>query len=225
MQDGLLRYPVRGPGGVETLLIGGGLHLLAVYLPLAPLVPVVGYLSWVLVHTASDTAAGRRGAPRLVTFPPTRRGLVRLAVDGLRGTVVLVAYLTPAVVVAAVTARGVRRVTATGGIDGATGGAILVGGMATLLVTLAFCYPLPAALAAVGRRRRLAAAADPRLLRRVLTDARYFVGWTVGVVALGVGFGLARPLAPFALGFFVVFYAECVAAASWGWGVSLALDG
>lgn len=225
MQDGLFRYPFRGPGGVETLLIGGGLHLLAVYLPVVPYVPVVGYLLSVIVHTARDADAGRRGAPRFVRFPPTRTGVRRLAADGLRGSLVTVGFLTPAAVVAAVTARGIGSVDATlADLSSGAGAAILLGGTATLLVVFAFCYPLPAALAAVGRRRRLRAALDRDLLGRAATDARYFVGWTAGVTVLALGVAVALPLSSVAVGFFVAFYAQVVAAASWGWGLSRVLE-
>jgi hypothetical protein len=218
MQDGLLRYPVTGPGGVESLLVGGGLHLLAVYLPVAPFVVVLGYLVAVIVHTASDHDAERHGAPAVVTLPPTREQARRLLVDGLRGTVVCVAYLAVPTVVTAVTVRGV-----VGGVSRLTAGsgvALLVGGTAALLSAAVFGYPLPAALAAVGRHRRLRPAFDRELLRATATDARYFVGWTTGVAALAMGAAAARPLTAVGVGFFLAFYAEVVAAAQWGWGTS-----
>lgn len=222
MQEGLVRYPVAGPGGWETLVLGSGLHLLAVYLPVLPLVVVLGYLVAVVLHTASDRAAGRRGAPAVVTLPPTRDQLRRLAADGLRGTVVTATYLAVPAAVVAVTLRGV------GGLGAATGGslsagasaALLVGGTATLATAAVFCYPLPAALAAVGRHRRLAAAFDTTLLRATARDARYFVGWATGVTAIVFGAAAGTALAPVGVGFVVAFYCEVVGAAQWGWGVS-----
>lgn len=218
MQDGLLGYPVRGPSGLETLAIGSGLHLLAVYLPVVPYVVVIGYLLSIIVHVAADADAGRHGAPPLVRVPPTRAQLRRLTTDGLRGTVVIVGFLIVPTIVVAVTARGVGGLD---GVSGQTGLAVVVGGTASLLVAAAFLYPLPAALAAVGRHRRLRAAVHTTFLRRVTTDARYFVGWTTGVTALALGIAVASPVFDIAVGFVVVFYAECVAAAAWGWGVSL----
>ncbi|ERH11505.1 MAG: hypothetical protein J07HB67_00512 [halophilic archaeon J07HB67] len=228
MQDGLVGYPLRGPGGVETVLLGGGLHLLAVYLPVVPYVPVVGYLLAVALHTARDHDAGRHGAPAVVTLPPTRGQLRRVFADGLRGTAVAAGYLAVPVAVVAVTLRGVGQLGATangagvsvGGLSAGGTAAVLVGGTAALVSAAVFCYPIPAVLTAVTRRRRLTAALDRDLLRAVATDARYFVGWTTGVAALALGAAVAVQLRAVAVGFFVFFYAEVVAAAAWGWGCS-----
>lgn len=222
MQDGLLAYPFRGPAGAETVLVGGGLHLLAVYLPVAPLVPVVGYLLAVLVHVAGDARAGDHGAPAVVTLPPTVDQLRRLLTDGLRGTVVAAGYLAVPAAVVAVTLRGVSSLgAATGGAPTAgEAGVLLVGGTAAFVSAAVFCYPLPAALTAVGRRRRLRPAVSRRLVREAATDARYFVGWATGLTVLAVGLAAGVSLVSVGVGFFVVFYAEAVAAAAWGWGCS-----
>ena len=222
MQDGLLAYPFRGPAGAETLVVGGGLHLLAVYLPVAPLLPVVGYLLAVLVHVAGDARAGAHGAPAVVSLPPTGRQLRRLLADGLRGTVVAAGYLAVPAVVVAVTLRGVGSLgAATGGAPTAgEAGVLLVGGTAAFVSAAVFCYPLPAALTAVGRHRSLRAAGSRRLVRAAATDARYFVGWATGLTVLALGGAAGVRLVPVGVGFFLLFYAEVVAAAAWGWGCS-----
>lgn len=231
MQDGLLGYPLRGPGGVETVLVGGGLHLLAVFVPIVPYVPVVGYLLAVALHTARDHDAGSHGAPVVVTLPPTRGQLRRLFADGLRGSLVTAGYLAVPTGIVAVTLRGVGQLGAAtdatsgaglsvGGLSAGGTAAVLVGGTAALVSAAVFCYPIPAALTAVARRRRLRAAVDRELLRAVATDARYFVGWTTGVTALTLGAAAAAGLREIAVGFFLLFYAEVVAAAAWGWGCS-----
>jgi len=231
MQDGLVGYPLRGPGGVETVLLGGGLHLLAAFLPIVPYVPVVGYLLAVALHTARDHDAGRHGAPALVTLPPTRGQLRRLFADGLRGTLVTVGYLAVPTTIVAVTLRGVGQLGAAtdaaggaglsvGGLSAGGTAAVLVGGTAALVSAAVFCYPIPAVLTAVARRRRLRAAVDRDLLRAVATDARYFVGWTTGVATVALGAAVAAELRAVAAGFFVLFYVEVVAAAAWGWGCS-----
>jgi hypothetical protein len=221
MQNRLLRYPLDGPGGVETLLIGGGLHLLAVYLPVVPHVLVLGYLLAVVVHTASDQDAGEHGAPQFVTLPPTRTQARRLLTDGVRGSVVTAVYLAVPAAILLVTVQGVGGLSE---LTPASGAAVTVGGTAALVSAAVFCYPLPAALSNVGRRRSVRAGFDTTILRRGALDARYFVGWATGIGALAVGLAVAEPLFPYGVGFFLLFYAEVVAAAQWGWGISLVLE-
>ncbi|MFB6177403.1 MAG: DUF4013 domain-containing protein [Halobaculum sp.] len=220
MLDGLLGYPFRGRGGVETLLLGGGLHLLAVYLPVVPYVVVLGYLLSVLVHTGADVHAGDHGAPAFLTYPPTLQQGTRLVVGGLRAVVVTAVYLALPVAMLAVTVRGVGGL---GELTATSGAVVTVGGTAALLAATVFAYPLPAALANTAHHRSLRAAFDTTLLWRAARDARYFVGWTTGVTALLLGVAVARPLESVAVGFWAMFYAEVVAAAQWGWGVSRVL--
>jgi hypothetical protein len=220
MLDGLLGYPLRGRGGVETLLIGGGLHLLAVYLPIVPHVVVYGYLLSVLVHTAADIRAGDHGAPAFLTYPPTLRQGRRLVADGFRAVVVTAVYLVFPTAIVGITVLGVgglAELTAT------SGAVVTVGGTMALLSAAVFAYPLPAALANTAHHRSLRAAFDRHVLARAARDARYFVGWATGVTALLLGIAVARPLSSVAVGFWILFYAEVVAAAQWGWGVSRVL--
>ncbi|MFW6317420.1 MAG: DUF4013 domain-containing protein, partial [Halorubrum sp.] len=86
MIPSVLTYPVRGSPRLDALVVGGALHLLAVWLPLAPLVAVAGYLARVLVATA--TAEPSETAER-----PGWRPLGPLLRDGLRLSATTVGYL------------------------------------------------------------------------------------------------------------------------------------
>lgn len=234
-----LTYPLRGDDRVFTLAMGGGLHLLAVYLPLLPLVPVVGYLVATLRHVAGDADAEGGGGPPWVALEAGAPPLVtdaddgavdalrRLVRDGLGGTVVVAAYLLPPTLVLWLGARfllGTAGVAgggagAAGGGAGAAGSAVLLlGGTLVVFVALLLLYPLPAGLVAFARTGRLRAAFDRQRVGRTLSGGRYFVGWVGGVAVVVAASALATPLNRVALGFFVVFYAEVAAAAAWAAG-------
>lgn len=206
-------YPLGGDRGdaAETLAVGGGLHLLSAFVPVVPLVFVVGYLMRVLRSTddAEDDPATFRSPGGLAGA----RALVR---DGLLGSLVVVAYSVVPAVVLGVTFYGVLGGNAS--LDGVGGLAVAVGGTTTLFVSLAFAYTLPAALAALARSG-LRAAFSPSTVWGVATTGRYFYAWCVGASALGVGAALAVPLERLVVGFFLLFYLEVVAAAAWARGV------
>lgn len=208
-----LGYPLRGDRGdaAETLAVGGGLHLLAAFVPLLPLVAVLGYL--VRVFREADDATGD---PATFRSPGGVAGLRALVRDGLLGAVVVVAYTAVPVAVLLVTFYGLLD----GAVPLAGGGrfVLLAGGTATLFVAVAFAYPLPAALAALARSG-LRAALSPSTLRPAVTTGRYFYAWCVGAAVLGVGGALAPALNPFVVGFFLGFYLEVVAVAAWARGV------
>ncbi|WP_435146930.1 DUF4013 domain-containing protein [Halobaculum sp. P14] len=196
-----LRYPFGGDRGdaAETLAVGFGLHLVSVWVPVLPLVPVLGYLLRVLRPDAVDAP------PRFTDVPSLLR-------DGVVAAVVAAAYLAVPVVGLAITARGLFL----GGPGAGVGRlGVIVGGAATILFVCCFTYPLPAALAAAARSG-LRTAFDVRALLGVVTNARYFYGWSIGVGALGVAAAFATsPARPVALvGYFLLFYAEVVAAAA-----------
>ena len=215
-----LRYPFRAEGDrlpIDVILLGGGLHLMAAFVPVLPLVAVAGYLVRVLDHAAGTD----RRAFRTDAAPPSFAGVRGLVTDGLAVFAIALAYLAPPLVLLVVTARGID--TAAVGATGPTFGVgvgFLAGSTVTVLLALAFVYPLPAALTAYARRRRLGAAFDPDSLWPLVTDARYLAAVVVGVFVVGLAALVAGPLNRLALGFFVVFYAETVAAALCGHAVS-----
>ncbi|MFO8116026.1 MAG: DUF4013 domain-containing protein [Halorubrum sp.] len=207
MIPSVLTYPVRGSPRLDALVVGGALHLLAVWLPIAPLVAVAGYLARVLVATA--TAEPHETAER-----PGWRPLGPLLRDGLRLSATTVGYLAVPVVLLTVTLGGpLEEIDPTG----ATGGLFfIVGTTVSTLLAFALCYPLPAALVAVARERSLRAAVDATLVGAATRDAGYLVAVLLAAGGLGVTFAAYDALNAVALGFFVGFYAEVVAAAAVG---------
>lgn len=213
------RYPFRGERAVDTLLIGGGLHLLAVYLPVVPLVFVVGYLLVVLETTA--TAA--RGE-RFDTLPPFRK-VRSLARTGLGGSAIVLAYVLPATLTLLVTIVGITgRAFDPTSMDIGTALGFVAGTTASLFLGVTFVYLLPAALVNFVRTDRLRAAADFGFLRRAAADGEYFYNVVTGIVLGGLILSIGGALASVAVGFFIAFYGEVVMVAYWGGGVGRLLD-
>ncbi len=215
MISDLLTYPVRGSPRYDALVVGGGLHLLAVWLPVLPFVVVAGYLARVL-STAATTPSHQE---------PTRpdwRPIGPLLRDGIRLSVTCLGYLVVPVVLLLVTLGGPLE-----GIDptGTTDGLIFITG-STLSTLLAFAllYPLPAALVAVARERTLRAAVDRRLVGAATRDAGYLVATLLSAAGLALVAAAYGALNTVALGFFVAFYAEVVVTAAIGSATGRAWD-
>jgi hypothetical protein len=209
-----LGYPLRGDHAVETLLVGGLCHLLAAFVPVVPLVPVVGYLVCALEGRA------RTHRPDLAeTTPPTFHDPREILRRGLGGSLVVVAYLAVPTVVLVVTLGG----TVSRSLDSVPGVGLSLGfftaSTVTLLVAVLFAYLLPAGLASYAVGDSVRSAFDPTAVRSVATDARYFVTWGVAVVVLSLAGVLFAPLNAVGAGFFLAFYAEVVAVGLWGRGV------
>jgi hypothetical protein len=215
-----LLYPFRGEHRVDALLAGGGLHLLAVYVPILPLVVALGYLLVVFGETVSRGDADRYDA--LPAFENVRR-VVR---TGVGGAVVLVAFLLPAAVVMVVTVAGVSQLSLSPeDLTLGTSAGFVLGSTTSLLLAVTFLYLLPAALANYLATGRLRAAVDVDVLGRAATHAAYFYDVTVGLVVGSLLLVVASATTAIAVGFFVAFYAELVAVAFWARGVSRALPG
>lgn len=203
----IFEYPVRGSPRFDALVVGGGLHLLAVWLPLIPFVAVAGYLSRVLAATAS-------AGPGKTAERPSWRPVGPLLRDGLRLLVTAVGYLVVPVTLLLVTLGGpLEGIDPTGTTDGVL---FLVGTTVSTLLAFAICYPLPAALVAVAREGSLRAAVDATLVGTATRDAGYLVATLLAAAGLGLTAAAYGPLNAVALGFFVGFYAEVVAAAAVG---------
>ncbi len=213
MLKAALRYPARHDDATFTLLVGGGLHLLAVWVPVVPFVFVAGYLVRVLAHTS----AGGRLALRGQTSPPRfddLRGLVR---DGLGAFVVSAVYLAVPLAILLTTVGGAL----SGDVSLAATGreaqvGFLVGSTVTVLLAGTFGYILPAALVNFARTGRVRSAFDGGAIRRAATDGRYFYGVMAGLVVATVAGAAVGPLNRLALGFFLAFYAEVVVTAMVG---------
>ncbi|MFD1570967.1 DUF4013 domain-containing protein [Halorubrum laminariae] len=203
----VLTFPVRGSPRVDSLLVGGGLHLLAVWVPLLPLIAVAGYLSRVLAATA--TAESHVDPDR-----PDWRPVGALLFDGFRLTATTVGYLAVPVALLVVTLGGpLEGFDPTGTTDGLL---FTIGSTVSTLLAAAICYPLPAALAAVAREGTLRAAVDRSLVGAAAQDAGYLVATLLAAGGLGLAAALYEPLNAVALGFFCAFYVEVVAAAAVG---------
>ena len=203
----VFEYPVRGSPRFDALVVGGGLHLLAVWLPLIPFVAVAGYLSRVLAATATVEPGDTAERPSWRPIGPLLR-------DGLRLIVTAVGYLVVPVTLLLVTLGGpLEGIDPTGTTDGVL---FLVGTTVSTLLAFAICYPLPAALVAVAREGSLRAAVDTTLVGTATRDAGYLVATLLAVAGLGLTAAAYGALNAVALGFFIGFYVEVVAAAAVG---------
>ncbi len=203
----LVTYPVRESPRFDALLVGGGLHLLAVWVPVLPFVAVAGYLARVFSATAGSPSHAEAERPGWRPAGPLLR-------DGLRLSVTCLGYLVVPVTLLVVTLGGpLEGIDPTGTTDGLL---FLAGTTVSTLLALAICYPLPAALVAVARDRSLRAAADTKRLGAATRDAGYLVATLLSAAGLAVAAAAYGPLNAVALGFFVAFYAEVVAAAAIG---------
>ncbi|MFW6321459.1 MAG: DUF4013 domain-containing protein, partial [Halohasta sp.] len=173
------RYPFRSDRGVDTLLIGGGLHLAAVYLPVVPFVLVAGYLLRVLAETAERDRLDRFEVLPSVSVDDLG-SLFRL---GLGGSAITAAYFLPASGMLLITVFGLTNQAPTPGeIDLGTSLAFVAGSTASLLLAISVLYLLPAALVGYVRRRRLQAAFDLDALSRAAADGVYFYNVVTGLV-------------------------------------------
>jgi hypothetical protein len=213
-----LLYPFRGQRGVDTLLVGGALHLLSVYVPVLPLVPVLGYLVVVL----GDTSV-RDSPSRYAALPPLSDGREILR-RGVGGAVVLTAFLLPATVTLLVTVAGLSQSSLSAdeiGIGTSLG--FVTGSTASLMLAVLFLYLLPAALANYVSTGSVRAAFDREVLVRAARHGAYFYDVVLGLVVGGFVLVVASATTAYAVGFFVAFYGELVAVAFWSRGVSRAL--
>lgn len=217
---GALSDPLAGPDWRLGTALVGGLLLAGVYVPLLPYVPVLGYLS--AVAAASGRAADEPERTADPT-PPDPTALRTLLSDGVRASVVTVAFLLPPTALLTATVG-----TAMGGEPsfGPVRGMLFpIAAVFTLTVALAVAYPLPASLALVGHTGRLRAGFDRAALGRAVRSGRYMANWVAGVAVLAVGVGLGEPLFDVAVGYFVVGYGLVAAAHLWGDGCGDAVAG
>jgi hypothetical protein len=171
MRDSL-RYPIRGEHAEEALLVGW-ICLLAhsLFVPLLPLVPAVGYL--VLV---SGSSVEGESAPPAVGWTVLRRGAV--------GSLLLAGYGLVPIAVGTITLE----LAGSAAIDPDAGDSILflAGSTVTLFVLLGALYVLPIALCGYAREG-ISGALPGSGFTRVARHGAYFVGWTVSLVGLAVG--------------------------------------
>lgn len=211
-------YLTRHDDWKRILLIGGGLWVVSFLL--VPILPAYGYVVRVIRRRLD-------GDPTPPAFDEWRE----LFVDGLKAFVIVVAYLLVPGLVAAVTVGGsIAAVTAGTPESAATGVAgVVVGGLVTLLLSLAFGYLAAAALVSFADRGDLGAAFDVDSIKELVFAGEYAVAWGLSVLVFVAASILTSALnvIPFlgaVVGAFVLFYAQVVAAYLWADGVTDARD-
>lgn len=207
MLDEALSYPRNGDDSLTTLLIGGAVVLIGVFVPLLPQIVLNGYVTRVL----RSSAAGEE-------VPPRFEGWGDLFVDGVKLFAIQLAYAIPVVIISVAFAAsvlvitGVETAPGTGGSSFGGPGALFVFLLA-LVVALGLLvgYVLPAALANFAYHDRLGRAFAFREVLSVSFTSDYLVAWVLVVVG-GVLLGLVGALLSIVLvGFVVLFYVQVVA--------------
>lgn len=178
MLEAALRYPTTGEKGLERLLVGGVLSLLAVFV--VPAFLVYGYL----VRSLAAVAAGE-------AEPPGFDEWEGMFVDGLQAFVVAVAYgivpvaLALALFVPVSVGVGFSGDTATWPV----GAVAAIGVLLSVTVAIAVAYVIMAALSNFAVEGRLGAGFDLRRVGRLATSEPYVIAVVLAVVvqiALGL---------------------------------------
>jgi hypothetical protein len=213
-----LSYPRAHDDWLKTVLIGGVLTLLSVFL--IPTILVYGYV----VRAIRDSLDGVEEPPQFEDWGP-------LFVEGLQAFVVGLVYMLVPLVVTGITVGGSIIALATGSQAGAVAGlAGLFGGLAlSAVLSLVFGYLAVAAVVNFAKEGSIGAAFDVETIRTVAFDSRYAVAWASALVvflgaAVIVGVLNTVPLLGTVAGAFVFFYADVVAANLWADGFAQATD-
>ncbi|SNZ13316.1 Protein of unknown function [Natronoarchaeum philippinense] len=205
-----LRYPYSNDEAVRTLLIGGLLALTSVLV--VPAIVLVGYAMRVI----RSVAHGSERAPVFEDWGDMFR-------EGVRGTVVAVAYALLTAAGAVVIVGGAAALSADASVIGTV--VLIVGGLLWLGLAAFAAYVTPAALANVAEEGRIADGFDVGTLRPVLTSGSYATAWLIGagfVLAGGVvsgvfgGIPAVAPLVAAFVGFYAGVAAYYVIGRAWG---------
>lgn len=166
-----LHYPKNRPSALgNPLFVGAVLNVLSSFL--VPMVFLTGYA----IEAFRRTLAGD-------PEPPTFADWRRLVVDGLKGSVVAVAYLiVPFLILSVAYGLALPRQTPLGPAGRFDTGVFALGLLVALPLFLVAAYLLPAAFAGLARTDRLGAAFTPGTLASVAVDSTYFVGWLKAAV-------------------------------------------
>jgi hypothetical protein len=210
--ESILTYPTERDDWVRTVLIGGVLVFLGVFL--IPLIMVYGYALRVI-----------RGSLAGETEPPVFEEWGDMLVEGIQGWIVGLIYMLIPLVVAAITVGGAMMALVTGGSPGAAAGGLAFGFVLSGVLSLVFGYVAVAAIVNFARKQEFGAAFDFGTLRRVLVHRDYAVAWLVSAVILAVvGLVGSIPVIGWLIVPFASFYALVVAGNLWADGFSAALS-
>lgn len=166
--DGL-SYPANGDDALSRIVIGGLLGLFSFLI--LPLFVLMGYLLRVLAS-----------ATRAETEPPAFEDWGALIVDGIKATVVAIAYgIVPFALM--FSSVGVAILGSYSDSGGALFGSVgLLGFVISFLGMFAMYYLIPAALTNMALEESMGAAFDVARLKPVLFSAEYLLAWFVPFV-------------------------------------------
>ncbi|WP_049984788.1 DUF4013 domain-containing protein [Halobellus rufus] len=221
MLSDALSYPLDGDSWIRTVLIGGLLSLLTVFV--VPIFFLQGYYVRVLRGVTNDDPN-----------PPEFRDWGDLLVDGLKLFAVnlvvgLVAFLALGVVAVIFGAGSLLSAGGAGGDPGAAaGGAFAAFGVVGFLLFIAFAlvlgYVAPGMFANFAREDSIAAAFDVSTIVAGVTTIEYLTAWVLAVV-VGLVLGtIASLLSVVIVGVFVLFYVQVVTYYLFGRGFADGLD-
>lgn len=209
----VLAYPIAGDTAERPLLAVWIALALASIVPVLPLLPVVGYLTRVLV-------ASERG-DSLPAFFDDARTLLRRS---LGGTLLVVLFIGIPLAALLVTVYGILSIDSGSDVPTVR---FLAGSTAVLFIGLFGLYLLPVSLTSYGREGSLRESLSLTTLRRIGGHGAYFFGWATGCVvlsfaaAIGTTLYSVSRLGPF-LAAFVFGYGLLVTTHLWGHAVGRA---
>jgi hypothetical protein len=221
MLSDALSYPLNGDSWLRTILVGGLLSLLTVFV-----IPVF-FLQGYYVRILRGASTGETDAPEFSDWGDLLvDGLKLFAVNLLVSLVVFVAMF----VVAAIFGAGSLLSGAGPAADPGSGaGGIFavfgaVGFLLFLAVVLAIGYVAPGMFANFAREDSIAAAFDVSTVVAGVTTSEYLVAWVLAVV-VGLVLGtIASLLSIVVVGIFGLFYVQVVTYYLFGRGFADGLD-
>lgn len=196
MLEESLSYPTNGESGLARILIGGVLGIFSFLL--FPLFIVYGYMIQAMA-----------AASRKEEEPPAFEDWSELLVDGLKASIVGIAYALVPIVIMFTTAGVLGAGADAGGnAGGVLAGIGAVGFLVVVVLLFGLQYALPAALTNFGREGNIGAAFDFGALKPVLTSGEYvkavvlmfgvaFIGGIAFSVFALVTLGIGYLVAPF----------------------------
>jgi hypothetical protein len=218
MLSDALSFPRRGDDWVKNVLIGGGLTLLGLVIPLVPLLPVQGYLVRVV-----------RSGVREEAEPPAFEDWGDLFVDGILLSMIQLVYvLVPVLLLVVVSSVvGIGLFTAdVAGSDAGIAAVGLVGALsilASVVLLVVVAYLIPAAVANFAHEGEFGAAFSLSTVSRAAFTGDYLVAVLLAVV-VGLVLGLvAAALTVIVVGIFLAFYVQVVTYYLFGRGFGEAL--